>query len=240
MSSEPRRRALWEQPRPPRRARTVVDRDAIVAAGLAIADQEGLEAVSMRRIAQRLGAGAMTLYSYVGSKDDLLDLMADAVMGELVVPDLSDDWREALRQIARRTRAIFLDHPWVAETRGTRGGPGPNALLHFEQSLQAVAPLGLDHEQRLAVISVVDDYVFGFVHREVEQQREREDGGMGHDEYFESIRPWIEEMVASGRFPHLQRYMAEGGLPPVDRRLEDGLDWLLDGIAARFAPEARG
>lgn len=234
MSSDQRHRSVWDRPGPSRRARPVVDRDAIVAAGLAIADQEGLEAVSMRRVAQRLGAGAMTLYSYVANKDDLLDLMADAVMGELVVPDLSDDWREAVRQIARRTRAIFLAHPWLAEAGGGRGSPGPNALLHFEQSLQAVSGLGLDHAQRLAVISAVDDYVFGYVHREVEMERERERGGMSHDEHVESIRPWIEDMIATGRFPHLERYMEEGGLPPADRRLEEGLDWLLDGIAARF------
>ena len=235
MSREQRRPSLWERPGPPRRVRAVVDRDAIVAAGLAIADEEGLEAVSMRRVAQRLGAGAMTLYSYVANKDDLLDLMSDAVMGELVVADLSDDWREALRQIAQHTRGIFLAHGWLAELGRRRSSPGPNALMHFEQSLQAVSGLGLDPEQRMAVIAAVDDYVFGFVHRETELERERERDGLALDEYFESIRPWIEDMLATGRYPYLQRYTEEGGMPPQRRRFEDGLDWLLDGIAARFA-----
>jgi len=161
--------------------------------------------------------------------------MSDAVMGELVVPDLPADWREALRAIAQRTRGVFLAHPWLAEVGGRRGNPGPNALMHFEQSLQAVDGLGLDPKQRVAVISAVDDYVFGYVHREVELARESAGDGLGLEEHFETIRPWIDDMLATGRFPHLVKYNEEGGLPPVDRRFEDGLDWLLDGIAARFA-----
>ena len=73
------------------------------------------------------------------------------------------------------------------------------------------------------------------MHREVELERERERDGLALDEYFESIRPWIEDMLATGRYPYLQRYTAEGGMPPRRRRFEDGLEWLLDGIAARFA-----
>ena len=179
----------------------------------------------MRRVAQRLGAGAMTLYSYVANKDDLLDLMADAVMGELVVA-------RPLGRLARGAAADRAEHArdlprpgWLAELGRRRSSPGPNALMHFEQSLQAVSGLGLDPEQRMAVIAAVDDYVFGFVHREVELERERERDGLALDEYFESIRPWIEDMLATGRYPYLQRYIEEGGSRPstaASRRASTG------------------
>ena len=105
----------------------------------------------MRRVAQRLGAGTMTLYHYVRNKDELIALMSDAVMAEVVVPEgeLSDDWRAALTQIANRSHAAFSAHHWVFQRMGDDGVPGPNGMRHFEQSLQAVAALGLDRERDL-------------------------------------------------------------------------------------------
>ena len=90
-------------------------------AALDVADAEGFETVSMRRVAGRLGVGAMTLYSYVDSKDDLLRHVFDEVMGELIVPEpLPEDWREAFSAISRRTRDVWLEHPWLAQLVGAR------------------------------------------------------------------------------------------------------------------------
>src|ERR671924_315257 len=92
-------------------------RERIAQAALKIADEDGFEAVTMRRVAAELGAGTMTLYHYVRNKRELAALMDDAVMGELLVPEeeLADDWREGLAQIARRTYQCFLRHPWSFE-----------------------------------------------------------------------------------------------------------------------------
>ena len=92
----------------------------------------------MRRVARQLGAGTMTLYHYVRNKDELITLMADEVMGELLIPDdeLADGWREALIQLANRSRNVFLAHRWTLDHFGDVS-PGPNGMRHFEQSLHA-------------------------------------------------------------------------------------------------------
>src|ERR1700679_4277203 len=137
-------------------------RAQIAAAAIEIADSEGFDAVSMRRVAQALGAGTMTLYHYVRNKDELVMLMNDAVMGEVLVPDgeLPSGWREAITTIARRSRAAFERHRWTLD-RVTDISIGPNGIKHFEQSLEAVHDTGLPAEKRLGLISLVDENVFG-------------------------------------------------------------------------------
>src|SRR3954447_7204088 len=122
------------------RARRALSTDAIVETGLRIADEDGIEAVSMRRIALALGVGTMSLYHHVADKEELLELMADAISGELLVPGgVLGDWREALRAIAHRTRDAFLRHPWLIDTAGRRPLVTPNQLRHIEQSVAVVA-----------------------------------------------------------------------------------------------------
>jgi hypothetical protein len=126
---------IWFRDEPAAR-RPSHSRAEIARAAIEIADADGFEAVSMRRVAQKLGAGTMTLYHYVRNKEELIALMSDAIMGEILVPDdeLSEDWRMALTQIATRTRAIFARHRWIFDRFGD-GRPGPNGMRHFEQSL---------------------------------------------------------------------------------------------------------
>src|SRR5215218_1642963 len=120
-------------------------REEVVLAALAVADDAGFDAVSMRNVAARLGVGTMTLYSYVSSKDDLLDLMFDEVMRELHLPEpLPADWRQALIELSRRTREVWLRHPWLVSSIGERSAFGPNSMRHVEQSLAAVSGLGLE------------------------------------------------------------------------------------------------
>jgi AcrR family transcriptional regulator len=135
-------------------------RQAIVGAALALADSDGVVAVTMRGVAERLGLGTMTLYSYVGGKDELIDRMVDAVVGEMLVPEpMPPDWRGALRAIALRTHDVFARHPWIFET--ARRPRGANVRRHVEQSLAAVAPLGADEATAAAILAAVDDYTIG-------------------------------------------------------------------------------
>lgn len=153
--------------------------EEIVAAGLAIADAEGLEALSMRRVPQELGVGTMTLYSHVAGKEELLELMNDEVMGEVVVPgELPADWREALCALARRTVGALVRHAWVAGDRGRAPVLGPNSLLHVEQSIAAVEPLGLDPGTAGAVLACVDDYAIGYALRTIATRRWRDEAGI--------------------------------------------------------------
>lgn len=178
----------------------------------------------MRRVAAELGAGTMTLYSYVQRKEDLLELMVDELARELLVPGQPpEDWRAALRTIARRTYDMHMRHPWFIDAAGPGTGIGPNMLRHFDQSLQAVASLQPD--TAIAVLAAVDDYTTGCAYRRLVL-------GWGGGDGDEAIRPHIERMVAAGELSHVARFMHAGQPDPGDT-FESGLDWLLDGIAGR-------
>ena len=170
MSSFDDQLPIWMRPEPGDR-KPRFTREAIAKAALAIADAEGFDAVSMRRIAERLGAGTMTLYHYVRTKAELVALMDDALMGEIVLPEgtLPNDWREALTAIARRTREVFRRHPWaLVSMQGAV--PGPNGARHFEQSLAALSRTSFNRRTKLELLALVDDFVFGHVLRAAEVQ----------------------------------------------------------------------
>ncbi len=127
-----------------RRRREPISRDAIVAAALDLLDREGLTALSMRRLADELGTGAASLYWHVGSKDGLLDLVFDEVIGEGKVPDPDPDrWQDQLKQVARDQRAASLRHPWLVRVSIGRIPMGPNALRYSERILAILRAGGL-------------------------------------------------------------------------------------------------
>src|SRR6266540_2560688 len=129
--------SIWMRPEPTGR-RAPRSRDDIAAAAIAVADAEGIEAVSMRRVAAELGFGTMSLYHYVRSKDELLDLMSDGIMGGQLVDDaeLQQGWRAGLTAIAHATRRNIERHPWMGDAMRPQHSnvPGPNAMRHVDQS----------------------------------------------------------------------------------------------------------
>jgi AcrR family transcriptional regulator len=141
-------------------------RAAVVRAAIGLADSEGLEAVSIRRVAAKLSARPMSLYTHIASKEDLLGLMVNEVVAEVLLPEpLPDDWREALRQIARVSHDVFVAHPWTLAAFGGGAPPGPNIQRHGEQSAAAIAGLGLDEQDTWTVLGVVDEYTIGHAMR---------------------------------------------------------------------------
>jgi AcrR family transcriptional regulator len=232
---------VWfrEEPTSRRSAHTRAD---IARAALEIADAEGFDAVSMRRVAQRLGAGTMTLYHYVRNKDELIALMTDQVMAEVVVPggELSDHWRTALTQIANRSRNAFRAHHWIFERMGD-GHPGPNGLRHFEQSLQAVEGLDLDRETTFELIGQIDDYVFGYALREQQEEEEHERG------WPPEVLDFFQRALDTGDYPLISRFLGpdvEAAIGHVidfmgqEGRFDRGLSRVLDGIEAEVAPKS--
>src|SRR5215469_2186815 len=159
---------IWARPEPAARSPRF-SREQIAAAALGIADAEGFEAVTMRRIARSLGAGTMSLYRYIATKDDLLALIGDALLGEALVPgELPADWLEAIALMARQTRHAYLRHPWAIHLVQDQGAvlaalAGPNGLRHMEQSLSALSDAPMDDRTKLDVLAIVDDYVYGHV-----------------------------------------------------------------------------
>ncbi|MEU6747700.1 TetR/AcrR family transcriptional regulator C-terminal domain-containing protein [Spirillospora sp. NPDC046719] len=217
---------IWARPRGGRRPK--LTREAIVDKAVEIADAEGLEAVSIRRVASELGVRAMSLYTHIEAKEDLLDLMYDVVAVEVLVEDgLPDDWREAMIAITRKERAAGLRHPWMFELAGRSPRIGPNGLRHAEQSMAAAARLTDDPEEMLAIVTTVDHYMLGFVLRE---QRLREMGATGLGEARQSAleQTYIAKLLESGEFPHLRSVLDTGIYNQEDFDL--GLKWLLDGI----------
>jgi AcrR family transcriptional regulator len=220
---------IWARPEPP--GRGGLSRAEIVRAALQVADAEGLEAVSMRRLARELRSGAMSLYHYFESRDELLELMAETVAADMLVPELPGDWRPALTAIAQRTRATFLAHPWMLATLNERPRVTPNLLRHVEQTAQALRKLGedgVDPALLTGLALAADDYTIGYTIRElagVEREVRLEDSAR---------EPHIRYLLESGEFPMLEEFTRRGGPLPGGDRFAQGLDWLLDGFAAEL------
>ena len=240
------REPIWARPGPGER-RPAFTREQIAAVAMRIADAEGTDAVTMRRVATELGAGTMTLYHYVANKQELLALMDDAMMGELLVPDdeLASDWREGLAQIARRSYAAFLRHPWIFDHLGSEEAPepgGPNALRHVEQSLAAAALTGLPVEAQMELVGLVDDYVWGHAMR----ARAVYDNQASEEERIDALVAYLQALLATGEFPQLAAFAGDDPRAGFERlaklardpdRFERGLQALLDGIELRVRRE---
>lgn len=214
----------------------------VVRAGLAVADAEGPQAVTMRRIAVELGVGTMSLYWHVDDKEQLLDLMLDAVQGEIEMPDPpSGDWRADLRTIAHNTRAVLHRHPWMGSFIGGQPPSQPNFLRHADLTLAALDGLGVPTATMVDVAGAVDTYVIGFVLRELRERETRRGTDTYDDEESSGLRSSFPELVQE-RYPRLARLLAEGVDPEAadkaDRRFEFGLESMLDGIAARVDPSS--
>jgi AcrR family transcriptional regulator len=226
---------LWTRTERTRRPRFT--HDDIARTAIKIADTEGFDALSMRRLAAELDAGTMTLYHYVRTKDEVLTLVLDALMGEVVFgPDepMPQHWRDAMTAIAARSRASILRHPWILEIT-EHPALGPNSVRHFDQSLQAVASLPITLAEKFDIVTAVDEYVFGSClwEREGRLPDASDDTGM---------ITYIKGLIATGEYPQLAALAAEHGLDEaweeIERHRRDpqrfgrNLARLLDGIGA--------
>ena len=231
----------------PDRGRARLTRAQIVDAAIAIADAEGAEAVSMRRIAQVLRAGAMSLYWHISSKEHLVDLMRDMLMAEVVVPEPSGDWRADLRAVGISVRDMLTRHRWLMDFTGGRPPLGPSTLLFMESALALLDELDLDWETKVWVLESVNTYVTGAVLREAQEARGREaereveahyPGGLD-----QALGGWRDRLDGTGLFPRFVQFV-DAGIDPdapetVEARFEFGLDCLLDGIAGRYGDRDR-
>ncbi|MDR8407946.1 TetR/AcrR family transcriptional regulator C-terminal domain-containing protein [Nonomuraea sp. 3-1Str] len=229
---------VWERPEPPARpAPTPLSRDGIVRAAIELADADGLDAVSLRKVAAALDAGPMRLYGYLSTKEELLDLMVDAVYGEMPRPARTgDDWRSALRSLAHGTREAALRHEWFADLLGGRPHLGPNALARLEASLAALdgAP-GFDHIDTVQhAVQTVNVYLVGAIRTQVAGLRAERDTGLDERQWQIASGPYLTRMLATGRYPTLARWVHDATHIDADATFEAGLACVLDGIAARL------
>lgn len=235
-----RRREHGAQPAP--RARGLSRAD-IVHAAVAIADAEGTEAVSMRRIAKDLQVGVMSLYWYIESKQDLHHLMLDTVQAEIEAAEPSGDWRADLTAYARSTRAAMHRHPWAMDHIGAGPPSGPNVARNGDLLIAALDGLGLDIMTTIWILMTVNTYVTGAALREIQEMRwERAAAetisAMAEDDIAEAFAEFDRRVRGSGRYPYLAKVIDAGIDPDApetrDERFEFGLSCVLDGIAARI------
>ena len=168
----------------------------------------------MRRVAQDLKVGTMSLYYYVKTKDDLIAVMDDALMGQAILPSLPKDWQRAMMEIAKRTHAVFMRHPWALVAM-LSAPPGLNAMRHTEQCLEALAETSMTPRQKITLLATVDDFVFGHALREAATHATI-------DIEFASAQ------LATGSFPRLAEVYSGGRIEANQNRFNRGLLALLD------------
>jgi AcrR family transcriptional regulator len=224
---------IWSRSqRSTRGPRPAHSREEVAAAAIELADAEGIEALSMRKVAARLGAGTTSLYRSVSNKDDILDLMVDAILRRYEPPPATGDWRADLRALADATRHTMLRHPWLAVVVAARPSLGPGSLRWMEAWLTALDDHGLDADEMLIGAMTVQTFVNGVVLSETAQRQARFDAARWMAEHASEG----EHIIAGNQYPRLARIMVEANSPHADDRTERayrlGLERILDGLVA--------
>ncbi|HVW40469.1 MAG TPA: TetR/AcrR family transcriptional regulator [Amycolatopsis sp.] len=223
---------VWERPEPSNRpAPAPLSRKRIVRAAIRLADADGLDAVSLRKVAAALDVGPMRLYGYLATKDELLDLMVDAVYAE--IRPAGDGWREVLRSLAETTRLAVHRHEWLADLIGGRPQLGPNALARGEAVVAALH--GVEVDVVMPLVSAIDAYVIGAVRREIAERRAERATGMDQRQWQAAFGPYLERTFATGRFPALSTVVRDAAHLDADQTFRAGLGYLLDGIEVHIA-----
>ncbi len=218
-------------------------RHQIAAAAVALADAEGMEAVSIRRVAAVLEIGAASVYGYIDTKDELYDLMVDWVEGEDGHPPaLSGDWRTDLSKLAYRIRGSILRHPWMASVAAGRPNFGPNSLSWTEHGLAAMDNLGISIDEMLIASETLQAFVRGLTTRELAEQQALRRGGPSADEWSRMVAPYMESVLNSGNYPHFGRVVSDADLPHVENYQEvlfaRALERILDGLLSKSVQTA--
>ena len=223
-----------------RRRRDPISRDAIVKAAVQLLDREGLAALSMRRLADELGTGAASLYWHVGSKDGLLDLVMDEIIGEGKIPDPDPEhWQEQLKQVARDQRAASLRHPWVVRVSIGRIPMGPNALRYTERILAIVRAGGLPPNLAVQGYLLLIATVNGFTIDEtgVDDSADSSQGPLlrGSEDLQQAAnmaRDYIASLPAA-QFPNMTALADEFAFADPNERFELLIDLFVDGLSRR-------
>lgn len=231
---------LWRSAAPPagprRGPKAGLDVDRIVAAAVALADAEGLAALSMRRVAAGLGVAPMTLYTHVPGKGELVDLMLDSVLGELYPDPPAGGWRARLTAVARANWDLFVRHPWALHVATGRPPLGPNLMAKYEHELRAVDGLGLTELQMDLVLTLVNGFVRGTVSGVQEKAEAERATGVTDDQWWAATEPYLAAVFDPGRFPTAARVGPVAGAElqatyDPRRSFDFGLEVLLDGVA---------
>jgi AcrR family transcriptional regulator len=207
--------------------RAPVNPERTLEVALAVADSEGLQAVTMRRLARELGVEAASLYHHVDGKGQILDGLVDLVAAEIELVDSATDWRESIAQRARQTREVVRRHPWAVSLMASRTTPGPATLRLLEAGIRSFREGGFSVVLAAHAISTVDSYVHGFVLQEVNLPF-RDEAELA------AMTGAIMEAFPASEFPYLFELTVEHVLRPgydYGQEFDSGLTVVLNGIA---------
>jgi AcrR family transcriptional regulator len=217
----------------------------IVEAGIKIAGGEGLEALSMRAVAEKLGVGTMSLYTHVPGKTELVDLMLDSVYAQLyesveTPAQQAGDWSDAMRFIARRNWELYRKHTWLLQLNPGRPALGPHMLVKYEAELRPLDKLGLSDTEMDAALTLILTHVEGCARAQAAVERTRRDSGLSDAEWWVNQAPLLDRLVDPARFPVATRVGTATGeeyQSPSNPQyvFEFGLERILAGIAELIA-----
>jgi AcrR family transcriptional regulator len=214
--------------------RNRLSRERVLQAAMAHADAGGLEALTMRRLAEVLGVAPMALYRHVANRDDLIDGLIDVVFGEIDVPEAAGDWRRAMRQRAISVRDVLLRHRWAIGFMESRANPGPASLRHHDAVIGSLRAGGFDMAMAAHAYSLLDAYIYGFALTKMSLPFD--DTSDIADVAQEMLEPF-----PAGEYPNLLAFITEHAMQPgydFADEFEYGLDLILDGLE-RVRTEAR-
>ena len=183
--------------------RAGLSRERVLAAAVALADEGGVEELSMRKLARKLGVEAMSLYNHIANKDHLLDGMVDFVVGEIEPPSPSADWKQEIRRSAILTRDALNRHRWAIGLLDARPGPGGASARLHEAGLACLREAGVSADGATHALAVQDAYTYGYALREATRPSILDSDGSGHGQEFlfglDLILDALEEHLAAGR-----------------------------------------
>lgn len=213
-----------------------LSRERALVAAVALADREGIGALTMRKLADELGVEAMSLYHHVANKEEILDGMVDMVFAEIDLPRCDVGWKAAMRERGRSVRAALNRHPWSISIMESRTAPGPATLRHHDAVIGCCRAAGFSLSMTAHAFSMIDSYIYGFVMQEVNLPFDN--GDDLHD-----LADSMEPLFAAGNYPHFIEFVTGHALQPgyaYGDEFDFGLDLILEGLEAAARKNSRG
>lgn len=201
-----------------------LSRERVLAAALRIADKDGIEALSMRKLAKELGVQAMSLYNHVANKDDIVDGIVDMVVGEIEVPDTQSDWKTAMRRRAISAHGVLLRHPWATMAIMSRMNVGPAMLRYVDATLGCLREAGFDFEMADHGWNAIDSHIYGFTLQKLNFP-------LQPSEYSQAARDFV-SFIPHECYPYMNQlthYVMEGRYDGL-HDFQFGLELILDGL----------
>lgn len=206
--------------------RIPLSRERVLRAAMALADEEGLDALSMRKLGKQLGVEAMSLYKHVANKEDILDGLAELVASEIHLRSPDTDWKAGMRERAISAREVFLRHPWAVGLMEARANPGAASMRYYDTVIGSLRRGGFSIRLAARAFSLMDAYVFGYAAQEINLP-------FGSTEDLSEIAANIKELLPAGEFPYFTELILDYASRPewnFEEEFAFGLDLILDGL----------